>query len=258
MNSINNDLSIIVYSCFRNRDMWLIFSELFRKYWDDCKFKVYLLTDKYEDDEKYVFDEAICIDSDWAEMMKFALARVNTPYVMLFMDDYLLTEKVDNNDIDHILETAKIECAANIRLCYSSIVKTYPYKKNMDYDYLEPGTAYSMSTHVGVWSSAFLNKNIKPGWSAWDFERIGSMNIADYDHPVLQSKKYLFPYVEGVRQGKWMPEGINVCKQNNIELDYSIRSKMSIVENFIAKFKGVLLKVFPNSIIRIQNILSKK
>ena len=51
----NSDLSIIVYSCWKNRDMWGVFSKLFKKYWKDCSFQVVLVTDICESlEEEYV------------------------------------------------------------------------------------------------------------------------------------------------------------------------------------------------------------
>ena len=111
----SSELSIIIYSCWRNRDMWDVFSKLFRKYWSDCPYKVVLATDKYKKtDKEYVFDQIVAYDDTWAKMIKNAINKAETPYVMLWMDDYLLCDYIKNDDIyhaetttdDNMLETA--------------------------------------------------------------------------------------------------------------------------------------------------------
>ena len=258
MNAKSKELSIIIYSCIRNKDMWSIFSTLFRKYWNECNYKIYLLTDRFEEDQNYVFDEVICIDSDWSDMILTALRKINMPYVMLFMDDYLLTGSVKNEDIENALEITQKENAANLRMCYTSLIKADPYDADRRCEQYMPGTAYSLSTHVGIWDTAFLKKIIKPGWSAWDFERIGSLEKQKFEQPILRLKDYTFPYIEGVRKGKWLPEGIRTCIQNNIDLDYKVRPKMSYKENMIVLLKGLIIKANPDLILYIQNKISKK
>ena len=257
MDEKSKELSIIVYSCFRNNDMWEIFSIMFKKYWMDCKYKVYLLTDRYEGEYDYAFDDVICIDATWEEMIKTAIKKIHVPYVMLFMDDYLLYRQVNNCDIENALNILKKERAANIRLTYSSMVKPKNYPENADCKRYVMGTAYSLSTQVGIWDASFLEKVIKPGWSAWDFERIGSMECRNFGQPILQLMKYSFPYVEGVRKGKWLPQGIKTCNQNGISLDFSKRNRMSNIEYFIALFKGKIISINPNIIITLQNKLNQ-
>lgn len=49
----DKNLSIVIYSCYKNKDMWQAFSFFFQKFWNDCPFKVVLLTDKFDDAVKY-------------------------------------------------------------------------------------------------------------------------------------------------------------------------------------------------------------
>ena len=251
----SDKLSIIVYSCLRNSDMWIIFSSLFKKYWGDCDYRLILVTDRYKqaDGCEYAFDDVICVDSDWSTMIKTALSHAATPYVMLFMDDYLLSDYVRNVDIERVLSTAIKEHSANIRLSDSFMIKPKFYEDNPDCAVYPAGSAYSFSTQAGIWDSSFLMKEIKDGWSAWDFERIGSMECIQNEQPLLLYKKYSFPYVEGVRNGKWLPEGIKLCTENNIKLDYSKRKKSSFGDMLIVKLKAVIIGMAPNLVLNIQN-----
>lgn len=254
----NKELAILIYSCWKNSDMWEIFSKLFSKYWNDCAFKVILLTDYFEaSKQNHVFDDIVILDGKWDEMIKAGIDKAGTRYVMLWMDDYLLCDYVKNEDVLFYLEMAKCHQAANVRLVESPTIPSVIYDKDPRLNYYAPGTAYSFSTQVGIWDTAFLLKNINPGWSPWDFERKGSLEIKDYDHPLLASRDYVFPYEEGVRKGRWMDAGVRICKRNGIQLDFSRRKQMSNLDLAWIYFKGAILEMNPNSTVKIQNLLGR-
>lgn len=45
-----------------------------------------------------VFDEIIVYNGNWYEMIFKGMEVTNTPYVMLWMDDYLLCDYVQNRE----------------------------------------------------------------------------------------------------------------------------------------------------------------
>lgn len=251
----SNDLAILIYSCWKNSDMWIIFNTLFQKYWKECAYKLILVTDKFLGNaEEYDFDDIVVLDSNWHDMIMKGIEVAGTPYVMLWMDDYLLCDYVKNDDIEYFLKFAKQYNAANFRLIESATIPSFTYDKNSELNYYVPGTAYSMSTQVGLWNVEFLKKNVKKEWSAWDFERKGSIEIKDYQHPLLAPKEYVFPYEEGVRKGKWMVAGAMLCQRNGIKLDTSVRPIMSNLEMAKIYFQGAILEWNPTLIVKIQNL----
>ena len=251
----NEEMSIIIYSCWKNRDMWEIFSILFNKYWKDCPFKIVLVTDKYtEQNKRYVFDDIVVLDDTWGRMIKFAIERTATPYVMLWMDDYLICDYVSNDEVLRQLVRMQESNAVNLRLTESPRCQG-AYRGSTAIGYYESGMAYSISTQVGIWNAELLKYSIKDEWSAWDFERIGSLKRIFYDSPILVSLDYEFPYEEGVRQGKWMEQGVKLCKRNGIVLDKRKRPIMSNWEMAKVYFKGAILDINPTLIVRLQNII---
>lgn len=103
--------------------------------------------------------------------------------------------------IEKQLNILKKYHAANLRFAESPIAKSKPFHGNAAVEYFIPGTAYSMSTQVGILDVQFLKRHLNKDWSAWDFERKGSIEIKDYNQPLLSSYEYTFPYEEGVRGG---------------------------------------------------------
>lgn len=251
-------LSILVYSCWKNRDMWEIFLSLFHKYWPDCQYSIILLTDKIEGSpEKYSFDKILALDSSWYDMISNGIRNAGTPYVMLFMDDYLFSSKMENSYIEKYIESMKKYDSANIRFTKSVFTKTEKFDLDSDFRKIVPGSAYSLSTQIGIWNGEILLSYMKPEWTAWDFERIGSLEVKDYSHPILETVDFRMPYEEGVRKGKWMPQGIKVCRENGIEIDFGKRPEMGFKDNFIRNAKTFILKLSPNLVQKLQNHFSR-
>lgn len=253
----SRELSIIVYSCWKHRDMWKVFSILFKKYWRECPYKVVLLTDKYKDIGcNSVFDDVVIIDDTWARMIKKAITQVDSPYVLLCMDDYLLCDYVETKEIERQLNRAKKYHVANLRLVESPKHNGI-FPKDSKLGYYKPGEAYSVSTQVGIWDTKLLYSVIDDKWSAWDFERIGSLRGCFKTYPLLVTLDYVFPYEEGVRQGKWMEAGVKLCKRNGIDLNPKERAIMSNKEMAKIYIKGAILDWNPTLIVRIQNFLKR-
>lgn len=170
------------------------------------------------------------------------------------MDGYLLCDYVNNNDIAFYLSIARQYHAANVRLIESPSIKSKTFAKDERFNCNKPGTPYSFSTQVGIWDVELLKMYIKNYQSPWDFERKGSVEIKDEKHLLLAPKYYTFPYEEGVRRGKWLDNGIRLCKRNNITLDFKRRRPMGSFELAWIYFKGGILELNPTLIVKIQNI----
>ncbi len=254
----NKELAILVYSCWKNSDMWPVFLQLFRKYWENCPYCLILLTDKIEGDIEGGFDDTVVLDSNWYDMLMAGIERADTEYVMLWMDDYLLCDYVQNRDVVYYLEIAKKYNAANVLLTENPFVSSKEFSKNRKLKLVSPGTAYSFSTQVGIWSAGFLKKYVKEEWSPWDFERRGSVEIKQNEYPILHSRWYSFPYVEGIHRGKWTEMGVWICKRNHIKINLNKRRKMNNFEMAWLYFKGGILKLNPTMITKIQNVVYKR
>lgn len=254
MTDKSNELAIIIYSCDRNNAMWDIVMYFFKKYWSDCPYKIVLLTDidSTQKGERLGFDEVVECDSDWSTMMEFAIDTLKVPYFITWMDDFLLCDKVDTYQIEHGLDILKNNEAINYRLVSSEM---YEYgSKNEEYGVIVPGSAYSYSTHAGIWDSNKFKKQLVKGWSAWDFERKGSTMNSDIKNPILISLAYQLPYIEAVRKGKWFPDGVELLKQNNIDVKLTNKPIMSKWDFFVVNIKNVVLNLSPTFILKLQNL----
>ena len=263
MQNKTTKFGIVIYSCWKNNDMWDIFSFFINKYWKECPYSIILVTDKAPKTKRsWCFDQIVEYDSTWGDMILYTINHCNLKYVSLWMDDYLLCDYVENEKIEHSLMLMEHLQAAMLKLYFEGFEKDKEKKgtnkkDNKKVRLIPYKRAYALSLQGAIWDVDFLRKHIDKEWSAWDFERIGSMNIEDKDKKLYTYSGYIIPYVEGVRQGKWMQQGAELCLRNNIVLNPKKRKVMSNWDMAKIYFKGALLDLNPSLIVRIQNSLLK-
>src|SRR3954467_10514178 len=90
-----SDVPLLVISCDRYADLWRPFFEVFWKRWPDCPFPVYLGTNHLEFASQRVTTLAVGPDVDWASNALCMLDRLGAAYVLVFLEDFLLQERVN-------------------------------------------------------------------------------------------------------------------------------------------------------------------
>lgn len=61
----SKEMTILIYSYWKNRDMWVIFSKMFSKYWRNCLYEIVLVTDQDNGGTENIFDRVIVVNGTW-------------------------------------------------------------------------------------------------------------------------------------------------------------------------------------------------
>ena len=257
MNKFDDNLTVLVTSCDAYRDVETPFLELFRKYWSDCPFEVVLVseTERKAVGDSLFFDRVIAsgFGRNWCQMLVETLEKIDTPYVLMLMNDYFLDAPVDTEAIKRRLAQAIEYDAANLRLNPNPPGRS----RWRDTDLLEypKNTAYCVTCQTGIWNCKYLLDLAKKNKSAWEFERYGSFMVGDEKRPLLVTPEKEFPFVDAVHKGCWEKFGVEVCKNNGIELDFSVRGLPPLKVRIREWLKGLVFAIFPwTLIVRIQNL----
>ena len=88
------DVSYVVMSCDPYKDLWEPFFGCLDRYWPDCPFPLYLVTNEapYERDGVSVIH--IGPDRDYASNLIAAVNAVPTPFLILWVEDALFSRQV--------------------------------------------------------------------------------------------------------------------------------------------------------------------
>ena len=248
------DCTILVASCDPYSDLHRPFLVAFRRHWPDCPWPVVLLTETVCGAAG--FDRVISTGKGkcWSEMMAEALRQIATPYVVLMMDDYLLSASVDGKKVAARFAQAREFDAANLRLV-ASPKGGRPFRGT---DLLEcpKNTAYCVSCQVGFWARDYLLGLVERTKSAWEFEREGSFMVGGETRPILHTTTLEFPFVDSVHKGCWERAGLATCRANGIEPDLARRGLPSLGTRTVELVKKAIFALFPwTLIVRVQNAL---
>lgn len=219
-------LVLFVLSCDAYQDLWEDFFNLRDRYWPDCPYEWYLVTEEADFKHENVTVIKCGKDLNWSGRLRFAINKIDSPYYGIFLEDYFITDKIDNAIIENLLKIMKDNAVTFINT--SDVFYNCIGRKELDY-YKEnliiiPNhKVYGISTESGIWSKQYLLEKLGDGdYSAWQFEidrvneaksenGLGGFNLCDDRMPFHVS---ILPVVI---QGKVYPAARKFFQRNGYE-----------------------------------------
>jgi len=222
-------LPVLVISCDRYADLWRPFFELFWRRWPDCPGPVYLGTNFAGYDDSRVRTLRIGADVTWASGVLKMLDQIDAPYLIVMLEDFLLMEQVDNARIERLADIAMAEGLGCLRL-YSifppdAAVQGYP-----ELGAFPPGSNWRITAQAAIWRADTLRRLLVPGFSAWDFEMVGSQMSEFMPDPIWGVMTPALVYDHAVEKGRWRPQGLEICRQAGVAVDASARGAFTAAE----------------------------
>lgn len=234
----NNTCTIVVSSCDAYSDAWYPFFTLFFKYWSDCPFSMYLISDrkKYLDSRVNVLQIE---DKKWASNMLEALGSIKTPYILYMQEDYFLKSRVDTKKILWYVEKMSEWDAGYLRLMPSPKPDRV-FEADHSFGVISTGSPYRVSLQAAIWSVETLKKILRPGESGWDMEKKGSERSGVLSELFLSSYKPVLDYYAptAIKKGRWMPGALWLCKKEGIVVDVSVRPTISLKAVLVGRLKN--------------------
>jgi len=221
--NLKDKCAIFVSSCDAFSDAWEPFFILFFRYWPDCPFPIYLISNQLKYDDSRVSTINIFPDKGWASNMTEALNRFPYPYFIYFQEDYFLKNSVDNQKIWDLFDIMVKENAACLRL-YPSPKPDKPFKNYQSVGLINKNTPYRVSLQSAIWNTEIFKKLLIPGESGWDMEHSGSGHSNLIENPFLCAKNPAIDYYcTGIVKGKWNYGAIKFLEKEGIEIKESGR-----------------------------------
>ncbi|MBI5387432.1 MAG: hypothetical protein HZA90_22460 [Verrucomicrobia bacterium] len=199
--------AILVVSCDAYQDLWHPFFECLFKYWPDCPFPVHLGSNHQSYPDARVLGLRIGPDVDYSSNLERMLRRLNHEWVILWIEDRLLSGTVDTSRLMETVSQAQTQGAGYLKLL-SEYPVAYSDENASLIGELPKGIRYRVSITVGLWRKHILLELLRPGETAWELERKGSlrsnhmdakffgMNVTTLAWPVIQE-------VHAVVKRKW-------------------------------------------------------
>ncbi len=220
---------IIVSSCDVFFDCWRPFAFFFRKFWPDCPFPVYLITNELPIESTFIRALPVGADRGWASNMRAALEQLEAPRLLYFQEDYFLTAPVDTNQL-----------AADFAYAIAHEVDAFCFRARSE---LEPnfqpitdsfGVVPAESDgrtrcQLTLWKRDAFLAALREGETAWEMESGGSARTRDLKILSYSTRAHMpVPYLmSAIVRGLWTPEALVMCEQAGCEIEPHFRGTYS-------------------------------
>lgn len=228
-----DNIAVLVVSCDNYSDLWLPFFSLFKRFWPDCPFSVYLLTNDKDFSYPGVSTIRIGKDVSWSDNIKEGLRQLQEEYVLMFIEDLFLLKSVDTNEITRV-------CGEFVRLNGNYLRLNPTVKADKKYNEyfgkVSKGTIYRTSTVLSLWNKDVLSDLLQTGENAWEFEIFGTVRSDTYEG-FYATWKNCFTIVNGVIKGKWERKAYRKIKSLYPDAELEGRRKMTYFEQILLLVK---------------------
>ena len=245
-----DNIAIVVMSCDSYSDLWDGFFETKERFWKDCPFNTYLVTNNKQCDLKHAVSIKCGDEFNWVGRLRECLKTIKEDTIILMLEDYYISNYVDQKEVESLVDFLSQE---NVSYCKLETRGTkFPKKYKKDYIRLiTPDIRYGMSLITSVWKKSFLLDVLgEDDYTAWEFEI--RRNMADdtsktTDKLCLCDIRNILNISHMVQRGKYLRSGLRFLKKQKVIIDYSKRGRINI---FTEMYISLVDAVKNNKIVR--------
>lgn len=255
----NKDCSIIISSCDKFNDLWDANVTLLQKNWADRGVNTYIVTDEPTDKSfKGVEVLSAGAGTEITERIRFALETVKTKYVIFLLDDYFLTEPVNDKKIEDCIGVMEKEGLHYLRL-YTFLNAKYFKEKIGGYGDVFRVTTdarYNINLYPCVFERDFLSATLNSKMNAWQYEVSLTKAGAAYGAKCALVNPNAIGMLDVVRKGKLIRKAKRYLDKN--DLYHGDREVMDIFNTLKLGTTYRLKALLPRGVTRFVRKLLKK
>lgn len=248
----SDKVTMVVNSCDAYQDVWPLFFCALDEFWPKHQFEVVINSES--EVEKRIKNKASLTSLDkrdnkaWGLRLLKTLDSIQTEYVIMVYDDYILESSVDVERVNNIL--GFMDENPNVAVFYLNAVcyKTHIDDEAAPYRQLKDNVDYRLNSAPAVWRRKDLMKYIGENDDPWAWEVFGSYRTFKdgkefYSQSAEKNNIYVYPFRKGgaIYRGKWV-EDVVVPKAKKYELNIDF-SKRGFSENNSFEKRGMFWKL---------------
>lgn len=237
-------LAILVVSCDNYCDMWEPFFMNFWRFWPNCEYKIYLLSNYYKTNQKRVIPILVGDDHSWSSNLLKGLDEIEEEYVFMIIDDIFFSDFVPQENLKKVFAWI-YKIKPNYLRLNPRPKPDKPYSNQ--FGIVSTGSLYRTATVLSIWKKTVLLDLLKSGESAWDFEIYGSIRSDKYDN-FYSTWQVLIPFKNCVIKGKWQRSTFKYFESHGISIHLNRRKVMTLREtlvHYVFVFRNRVLEWFP-------------
>jgi hypothetical protein len=217
--------AVLVVSSDGYRDLWLPFFNLFRQYWPDCPFPVYLGTQTAAEGPAGVQVLTAQTDSSWSDSLRAFLNQIDCENVLLLLEDFFLCGAVSTAAVLEQLAALRGLGGTVLRLCPNPAPTIRLTTGGIgELHRLAP---FRVSLEASIWNRRDLLALLRDGESAWEFEINGTLRAQSQPRGFYGTLRPALPYRPVVEKGAWFWTAARDYRRMKIGCDFTKRRVMN-------------------------------
>ena len=189
---MNKDFTLLFCSCDQYECLWDGFFKLLKKYWPSFDSPVVLNTEE-KSFEYPGFSirrpNSTMAGYTWSECMICCLNEIETPYILLMLDDDYLKSPVDDLTFQDSICILKNHPEIGSITFASEPGPNYPLSWDNRFEKRGRFARYRVNAQIGLWRKDYLQKILRPSETPWQFELNGSFRSSWMSPSILSLKK---------------------------------------------------------------------
>lgn len=237
-----NDVTVLVNSCDKYESAWEPFFRLLKLQWPEVvNYKIILNTETKTFNCDFLNVTTICSGTKmtWSERLKNTLKQIDTEYILYFLEDFFLMQKVSTESLEEAYK--KIKSDKDIGYIGLKYNKKHKFKNPSEIDLSQKFfskddiiTINRINSMTALWRKDWLFDLLRDHETPWEFEKYGSIRSRRTNKKVLIINNLngvcapVFDYdvdIEfghGLTRGQWLPKNKELFEKYGIEADFSI------------------------------------
>lgn len=230
----DSELTVVVNTCDSYHDVLDIFFHALGEHWPDCPYPVVINTEtnQYSQYPAIVHNhQSITGTDDWGGRLLSTLDNIQTDFVFMLYDDFILEGNVDFDRIKEALQLLKKQKDADVAYLINTSLPPATKNNNSTFLPLKDKIDYKLNSSPGIWRKKSLMEYTASGDTPWAWEVFGTYRCWGngrifYSLNPLQPDIYPYNHSKGgaIYRGKWVKEVIKkVINKYQIDINWNKR-----------------------------------
>jgi hypothetical protein len=237
--SSSHELTIVVNTCDTYRDVLDIFFHALSNYWPSCPYPVVINAESQTYNcpaRVHNYHSATGAD-DWGDRVRSTLESIDTQFVLMVYDDFILDASVSNERIEAALQVLKSQAQAVVAYLIHTSIPLEPTTLASVFVPLKDRVNYRLNSSPAIWKTQALMSYTFAGDTPWAWEAFGTYRTwgdGNIFYSLNPNESDIYPYNHSkggaIYRGRWVREVVeSLPKKYALQINWSIRGFSSDV-----------------------------
>lgn len=228
-----HDLTIVVNTCDAYDDVLGIFFHALHEFWPDCPYPVVINTESksYDHPARVHNHDSHSGADDWGDRLRSTLSSIDTEFVLMLYDDFILDGPVNNLRVQAALQLLQSQSQAVVSYLIKTNLPLKLQRSSGMFVALKDKADYRLNSAPAVWRKQALMNYTAAGDTPWAWEVFGSYRTwgdGRVFYTLAPNLDDIYPYNHAkggaIYRGKWVKDVVQqVANKYDLNIDWSLR-----------------------------------